>query len=93
MSNASELDVSEPDSPGPEIPEPDRIKAADLNQYPHNLFNDKTLSNVRIKLRHGLNVFGHKSILARQSDWFSRAFTGKFPVCDRQNVSDYVSII
>jgi len=87
MSTASEPFVSEPDSPGLNIPEPNRIKAADLNQYPHNLFNDKTLSDVRIKLRHGLNVFGHKSILVRQSDWFYRAFTGKFPVCDRQSPS------
>lgn len=93
MSDASEPDVSEPDLSGPEILQPDRIKAADLNQYPHDLFNDKTLSDVRIRLRHGLNVFGHKSILARQSDWFFRAFTGNFPVCDRQNISSHVSII
>lgn len=51
--------------------------------HPHNLFNDEALSDVRIKLQHGQHLFGHKSILARQSDWFFRAFTGKFPVRDR----------
>lgn len=53
---------------------------ANLSPYPHSLFSDKTLSDVQVKLRHGQHIFAHKPLLARQSEWFFRAFTGNFPV-------------
>ncbi|THX75707.1 hypothetical protein D6D04_07222 [Aureobasidium pullulans] len=45
----------------------------------HAFFNDQTLSDVRIEFN-DQHIFGHKAILARQSEYFFRAFTGQFPV-------------
>ncbi|KAH0399124.1 hypothetical protein KCU89_g6529, partial [Aureobasidium melanogenum] len=50
------------------------------------LFNDKTLSDVQIKLRDGQSIFAHKALLARRSPWFLRAFTGKFPVASSDEI-------
>ncbi|KAH0360350.1 hypothetical protein KCU65_g9457, partial [Aureobasidium melanogenum] len=59
---------------------------ADLSPYPHSLFNDKTLSDVQIRLRHGQHIFAHKPLLAQQSEWFFRAFTGNFPVASSKEI-------
>jgi len=50
-------------------------------RYPIKLFDNQALSDVQIKLRDGERIFGHKQILAQQSEWFFRAFNGNFPVC------------
>ncbi|THZ27066.1 hypothetical protein D6C91_02389 [Aureobasidium pullulans] len=52
----------------------------------HALFNDQTLSDVRIEFN-GQHIFGHKAILARQSEYFFRAFTGQFPVASSGTIS------
>ncbi|KAI4743222.1 hypothetical protein E4T50_06419 [Aureobasidium sp. EXF-12298] len=60
--------------------------SANLSPYPHSLFNDKTLSDVQVKLRHGQHIFAHKPLLTRQSEWFFRAFTGNFPVASSKEI-------
>ncbi|THY98306.1 hypothetical protein D6C92_02931 [Aureobasidium pullulans] len=52
----------------------------------HAFFNDQTLSDVRIEFN-DQHIFGHKAILARQSEYFFRAFTGQFPVASSGTVS------
>jgi hypothetical protein len=51
---------------------------------PVNLFDNKALSDVQIRLRGDQRIYGHKQILAQKSEWFYRAFNGEFPVCWRQ---------
>ncbi|KAG9652277.1 hypothetical protein KCU64_g8417, partial [Aureobasidium melanogenum] len=51
-----------------------------------SLYNDKTLSDVEIKLRDEQRIFGHKAFLARRSEWFLRAFTGNFPVASSDEI-------
>jgi hypothetical protein len=46
-----------------------------------DLFDNKALSDVEIKLGDGQRIFGHKRILAQKSKWFFRVFNGNFPVC------------
>ncbi|KAI4782296.1 hypothetical protein E4T52_02819 [Aureobasidium sp. EXF-3400] len=55
--------------------EPD-VKPARLHV---DLFDNKALSDVRIKLRDGESIHGDKQILAQKSEWFFRAFNGNFP--------------
>jgi hypothetical protein len=49
-------------------------------QSPVDLFDNKSLSDVQIKLRDDQRIFGHKQILAQKSDWFFKASNGNFPV-------------
>ncbi|KEQ74816.1 hypothetical protein M436DRAFT_62257 [Aureobasidium namibiae CBS 147.97] len=50
------------------------------------LFDNQALSDVQIKLRDGERIFGHKQILAQQSEWFFRAFNGNFPVASSKEI-------
>lgn len=56
-------------------------------RYSHVLFNDATLSDVRIEYGTDQHIFGHKAILVRQSEYFFRAFTGQFPVASSESIS------
>lgn len=49
-----------------------------LKRHSLSLYNDKTLSDVWIKLKDGQHLFGHKAFLARRLDWFLRVFAGNF---------------
>jgi hypothetical protein len=51
-----------------------------MTHSPINLFDNKSLSDVQIKLRDGQRIFGHKQILAQKSAWFFRAFNGNFSI-------------
>ncbi|THY73878.1 hypothetical protein D6C86_04965 [Aureobasidium pullulans] len=66
---------------------PGTISSVDSSaRLSHALFNDQTLSDVRIEFN-GQHIFGHKAILARQSEYFFRAFTGQFPVASSGTIS------
>lgn len=52
----------------------------------HRLFNDPTLSDVKIKQTYRgktREYFAHKATLCGQSGYFMRAFTGGFKVSSR----------
>ncbi|KAI4849147.1 hypothetical protein E4T44_03528 [Aureobasidium sp. EXF-8845] len=60
--------------------EPDAQSSTKAARFPGNLFDNKALSDVQIKLRDDQRIYGHKQILAQKSEWFYRAFNGEFPV-------------
>jgi hypothetical protein len=62
----------------------DAASSTKTARSPDNLFDNKALSDVQIKLRDDQRISGYKQILAQKSEWFFRAFNGDFPVCWRQ---------
>ncbi|CAD0092139.1 unnamed protein product [Aureobasidium vineae] len=59
--------------------------ATNLSHYQYSLLNDKILSDVQVKLKHG-PIFAHKVLLARRSEWAFRVFTGKFAEDDLEAI-------
>jgi hypothetical protein len=60
---------------------------------PVDLFDNKDLSDIQIRLGDGQRMFGHKQILAQKSDWFFRAFKGNFSVCWTQFIKPILPLL
>ncbi|THV73809.1 hypothetical protein D6C92_02930 [Aureobasidium pullulans] len=55
------------------------------NRSDRSFFNTEALSDVKIKFS-GQQLFCHKTVLARKSEYFYRAFTGQFPVASSSEI-------
>ncbi|KAI5250691.1 hypothetical protein E4T42_04828 [Aureobasidium subglaciale] len=52
----------------------------------HDLFNNQILSDDRVEFGNGQHIYAHKAVLARQSGYFFRAFTGLFAVASSDKI-------
>ncbi|THW99234.1 hypothetical protein D6D18_04835 [Aureobasidium pullulans] len=55
------------------------------NRSDRSFFDTEALSDVKVKFS-GQQLFCHKTVLARKSEYFYRAFTGQFPVASSNEI-------